>query len=86
MDAGVSADHDDEQSMYSFRYECHKQTGTVDNQWRDGAFQRYPISIRAKRRMKNDEQLECALAYDLLTGTGSVFRVSWILRTLIQVG
>ncbi len=86
VDAGIAAQHDDEMSMYSLRYECHKQTATVDNQWRDGAFQRYPINIKTKRRMKNDHQVELALAYDLLTGTGSVFRVSWVLRTLIAVG
>jgi len=58
----------------------------LDNTWADNAHVRIPVDIKVKRKMTSGQQLEVSLAFGVVTGTGSVYRVGWLLRTLIAVG
>ncbi len=86
IDPAAQSTHDDEASMFSFVYENHKANGVLDNSWADVAHVRIPVDIKVKRKMTSGQQLEVSLAFGVVTGTGSVYRVGWLLRTLIAVG
>jgi len=74
---------DDENTMFVFATGGRDDAG--DTQYPGFMANAMPINIKTKRKIRNGESVDVTVNHEVQSGTGSIIRVGWVLRTLIKV-
>ncbi len=74
---------DDEDTMFVYATGGRDDAG--DTQYSGFMANSMPINIKTKRKICNGQSVDVTVNHEVQSGTGSIIRVGWVLRTLVKV-